>query len=71
MNFFFLFVLLGSKVRSSLEALCSNLKSTTAHLEEKLGVRLKIFCHGEKNGIFCSRGGGDGFDCDDRSGTSK
>ncbi|KAK7503606.1 hypothetical protein BaRGS_00005145 [Batillaria attramentaria] len=25
------------KVRSSLEALCSNLKSTTAHLEEKLG----------------------------------
>nr|KAG5711398.1 hypothetical protein BaRGS_025825 [Batillaria attramentaria] len=27
------------KVRSSLEALCSNLKSTTAHLEEKLGAK--------------------------------
>ncbi|XP_025107732.1 ankyrin repeat domain-containing protein 26-like isoform X2 [Pomacea canaliculata] len=27
----------SDKVRNSLEALCSNLKSTTAHLEEKLG----------------------------------
>lgn len=31
------------QVRSSLEALCSNLKSTNAHLEEKLGVTCFYF----------------------------
>lgn len=45
MVFLLLLLLFPRKVRSSLEALCSNLKSATAHLEEKLGVRLQNFVH--------------------------